>query len=352
VSTPRDLLDRMIRDTLHDPQHLRAFLRQVVPHLAENFDYTQVKAVEREFPRSDWHGREADLPFTIPYRWGDEQLLAIVCLLIEHQSDTDPLMPLRLLFFLVGYWERQWQEWEQSARPRAALRLHPVLPIVLYTAPVSWGSNRTVIDLLGEPEAFHVFAPRWEPLFWNLADRTPEQLLESQEDWLHALAVIRAQDEEGPRFQDIYGQAYVRIRSLGEQNLVRWDQLARMIYHWGHHCRPESEREALRTIAEASQTNPARRREIQQMGQTIAEALRTEGLNQGRAEGLNQGRTEGRTEGQIIGARTILRTLLEEKFGTLPDELLHRMETATDLSRLQHATRQAVRLEKLEDLQL
>jgi hypothetical protein len=331
VSTPRDLLDRMIRDTLRYPEHLHTFLRQVVPHLAEGFDYRQVTPVGREFFRSDWHGREADLPFTIPYRWGDTEVLALVFLLIEHQSDTDPLMPLRLLFFLTGYWERQWAEWEQlKQRPRPPLRLHPVLPIVLYTGPVPWGSNRTLDQLLGEPQAFHAFAPRWEPLFWNLADRTPEQLLDSHEDWLQPMAAIRAQDEEGPRFLDICERAYVHLRSLGEQDRVRWDQLTRMIRYWGVHCRPNSEQQALHEVAEASQTDSARRREIQQMGQTIAEAMEARGA--------------------IKESRNNLRALLESKFGTLPEPLIQQLDGTDDLAKLRAAFQRALSIDKLDDL--
>ena len=59
-----------------------------------------------------------------------------------------------------------------------------MLPLVLYTGTTPWGSNRTLADLLGEPAAFHAFAPSWQPLFWNLADQTAEGLLASGEEWL------------------------------------------------------------------------------------------------------------------------------------------------------------------------
>jgi len=105
-------------------------------------------------------------------------------------------MPLRLLLFAVLYWERQWQEWRESAQPRPVLQLSPVLPIVLYTGAAPWGSTRTLVELLGAPVAFHTFAPRWEPLIWNLADHPREELLASANAWLQALAVMRAADAE------------------------------------------------------------------------------------------------------------------------------------------------------------
>ncbi len=101
-------------------------------------------------------------------------------------------MPLRTFGTTAALWDRQWCEWTRLPLPRPPLRLCPVLPLVLYTGGVPWGSNRTLADLLGEPAALHSFAPRWEPLFWNLADLTAQQLLDSGERVLQVLSVVRA----------------------------------------------------------------------------------------------------------------------------------------------------------------
>jgi hypothetical protein len=106
----------------------------------------------------------------IPYRVGDASVPALVVVLLEHQSDTDPMMPLRLLYFAVTYWDRQWRAWEEAPPPRPPFRLNPVLPVVVYTGATPWGSNRTLADLLGEPQAFHAYAPAWQPLFWKQID--------------------------------------------------------------------------------------------------------------------------------------------------------------------------------------
>src|SRR2546421_642360 len=104
---PRDLADRVIRESLHHPANLRAFLRQAVPALADGFDCERSRLLDREFPLDDWRRREADLPFEIPYHIGHEDLWALVYVLLEHQSAEDPAMPLRLLYFVVLYWERR-----------------------------------------------------------------------------------------------------------------------------------------------------------------------------------------------------------------------------------------------------
>lgn len=147
-----------------------------MPDLADGFDCDRARLVDREIVLPDWRRREADLPFEIPYRAGAEEIPALVYVLVEHQSDTDPVLPLRMLFYAVAFWEKQWGAWEKAARPKPPLRLYPVLPIVLYTGSVPWGSNRTLAEMLSEPAAFHAFAPSWQPLFWNLSERTPQAL--------------------------------------------------------------------------------------------------------------------------------------------------------------------------------
>src|SRR6059058_5544719 len=94
---PRDLTDRVIRQALRHPANLRAFLHQAVPDLADGFDCERARLLDREFPLDDWRRREADLPFEIPYRTDSGEVPALVCVLIEHQSDSDTVVPLRLL---------------------------------------------------------------------------------------------------------------------------------------------------------------------------------------------------------------------------------------------------------------
>jgi hypothetical protein len=106
---PRNLPDRVIREAMLHPANLRAFLHQAVPELADGFDCERSRLLHREFPMDDWRHREADLPFEVPYRVGEEEVWALVYVLIEHQSAEDPVMPLRLLYSVVLYWERQWR---------------------------------------------------------------------------------------------------------------------------------------------------------------------------------------------------------------------------------------------------
>ena len=130
--------------------------------------------------------------FRIPYKTPTDTVPVFVCVLLEHQSRQDPLMPLRTLVYAVLYWERQWKSWEALPVPRSPLRLTPVVPIVFHTGKKAWRKYRKFAELLGGPEVFRKYAPSWRPLFLDLAGKTPAELLEAAGEWLSALALVRA----------------------------------------------------------------------------------------------------------------------------------------------------------------
>ena len=323
----RDLPDKAMRQSLQHPEHLRTFLLQAVPQLAAGFDCTRARLLDREFPLDDWRHREADLPFEIPYRLGDQDVWALVVLLLEHQSDTDPLMPLRLLYFAVIYWDKQWHDWEQLPKPRPPLRLRPVLPIVLYTAPRVWGSNRTLVDLLGEPEAFHSFAPAWEPLFWNLSDQSPEALLQSGLEWLQTLAVVRAQDAEPAVFQEVFVEALRQLQALHGRDPVRWYDLMRIVLTWALWRRPLAERQTLLAAAQASDADVVRQREMQEMNNKLGPTLAEVAWAKGEAQGEAQGKTKE--------AFNFLMRLGRKRFGEPDEATRSALQGTTDVERLE-----------------
>ena len=109
---PRDFADQAIREQLQNPANLRELLHEVLGELADGFVCEEREIVPRDFPLEDWRHRESDLLFRIPYKTPAETVPVFVCVLVEHQSRHDPLMPLRTLVYAVLYWEREWKTWE------------------------------------------------------------------------------------------------------------------------------------------------------------------------------------------------------------------------------------------------
>ncbi len=339
-----DFADRSIREQLQHPENLRDLLADALPDLVAGFDFSRVECLPRDFLLEDWRGRESDLLFRIPYRTADGEQWVLVCVLIEHQSSADPRMPLRMLLYTVLFWEREWKAWEDRKPPRPDFRLTPVVPIVFHTGQRPWSSPRVLAELLGGPDVFRRFAPQYQPLFWDLAERDPEELVRQAAAWLQALAVVRAQDADAATFRRLMYEVERRWNDLSIRDRLRWRELMRFILAWAQHRRPPEEFDAVVADAVAAQAGAAQQREIETMKQTMAEWFH----EKGRAEGL----AEGRAEGALITGREMLRTFLEHRFGPLPEDLCRRIDSITDLERLKACAYQVHTLGSLDELRL
>jgi hypothetical protein len=339
-----DFPDRAVRRLLQEPDNLRDLLGEVVPALVGGFDCKRAELQPPVFSLDDWRHRESDLLYLIPYRSGPRRRKVLVCVLVEHQSAPDPRMPLRVLLYTTLFWERQWKAWEDRQPPRPPLRLTPVLPIVFHTGPRPWNAARSLAELINAPEGLRAFVPAYQPLFWDLAEQSPEALLASAAEWLQALAVMRAAGEDQEEFARVMGLAAQHLRGLAGTDPVRWHGLLWFILAWALHRRPREEHLTLIELARAAQMEGPQQGEVRAMGQTIAEALRE--------EGKKEGKKEGRHEGELHRARVLLVGLLRHRFGRVPKALRQQIETMTDLKRLEEDLYRAAEVPSLDALQL
>jgi hypothetical protein len=109
---------------------------------------------------------------------------------------------------------------------------------------------------------------------------------------------------------------------------------------WALWRRPRQEGQTLLAAALATQANVERQKEIKLMGQTIGEAIWEEGW------------LKGHSEGELKVARRMLRQLLTDRFGEVPEAVVQRIESATDVDRLTAAALRVSRIDNPEDLQL
>jgi hypothetical protein len=63
--------------------------------------------------------------------------------LIEHQSEPDALMSMRLLEYFVQIIKAQMGAWASTHASFAGFRVQPVLPVVLYTGTQCWDAGPT-----------------------------------------------------------------------------------------------------------------------------------------------------------------------------------------------------------------
>jgi Putative transposase, YhgA-like len=339
----RDFPDRAIRRLLMDPHNLRDLISDVAGELAAALDFDRTEVLDRAFLLEDWRRRESDLLFRVPFRTLEAAPPALVCVLVEHQSSPDLTMPLRMLLYAVLYWERQWKAWEEDHPRGRRLELTPVLPVVFHTGLEPWRTHRELAELFVGPPHLRPVAPHWPLLFWEMTEHPTASLLGSSSAWLRSLAVIRAEEEDPPTFESVFAEVLRRLESLGGSEEMRRKDLLWFVLSWALRRRPEMEKERIAAVAKVSQTDRVRQEEAETMAKSL-------GLTWEQAEEIRV--AESAKQSQLRTRKEDLRALLEKRFGTLPDAVLQRIETATDAVRLKDGILQALEIDAPDELDL
>lgn len=288
----RDFVDRALREQLQQPEILAEFLREAAPVFAADLLFEQMRPAPQEFLVGNFRQRAPDILVEVPFRTTGAP--ALVCVLVEHQSRTERLIPIKLHLYQAKYWEWQWRTWETLPTPREAFRITPVFPVVLHTGPRPWGSARHLRELAAPPELFHRFVTNIEPVFWDLAEHPIPQLLQANAPFLQMLTILKADGQEFAAAIEIFTAVFRRLDELHDTRSTRWADAVKFLMGWAHHKRPTHERKQWHESACNMQATAERRREIEHMGETIAQAI----YKEGRQEGLTVGRQEGLTEGR------------------------------------------------------
>jgi hypothetical protein len=214
--------------------------------------------------------------------------------------------------------------------------LSPIVPIIFHTGTQPWATHRTLATLIEGPEEFARFAPNWEPLFWDVAERSPEELLETTSELLTTLAVVRAEEADEATFRAVFARVLSRLEALSERERVRWHDLLWFVLSWAMRRRPGDEQADLLRSARGSQADVARQEEIEKMAKAIGQSWEEELLERGRVETLREN----------------LLWNLEQRFGTLSEGVVARIRSTQAVDRLRAAFRQSLDVTSPEELEL
>lgn len=304
MSSPAGPHDAVFRRVLGEPANAASQLRAVLPAgLVDQLELGRLRRVPGSFVDTRLQWRHSDLLFTAPLAGRD----AFVYVLVEHQSGTDPLMPFRMLRYVVRIWDHY------LAEHPAAVRLPAVIPLVVHHSRRRWSCPTEVADLLDlDRETADVardYLPRLRFMLDDLA------CLDEQ--------ALRARPVTPP----------VRLTLLLLKIAAGNARLAADLRRWAEDLRAVVERPggmddfvALVTYIENVGEAPAEELHdlFTQLGPraeeayvTTAEMLRAEGEARGRAEGEARGRAEALV--QLLGL----------KFGPLPAAALEVVRAAS-----------------------
>lgn len=307
---PRDLRnphDALFRRTFSQVEYAAAELRAVLPReLVERLDLATLTLEPGSYIDHELASSESDLLFSAVFGRGK----GFVYLLFEHQSSVDELMALRLLKYVVRILDRHVLGLGGGA---AALPLPIVIPIVLHHSATGWHASTRLEALfdssLMAEAAVAIHVPRFEFVLDDISHLTDDDLVGRALGILPTLALWALRDARHP------GRV---AHSLG-----RWARMLRDL------VRVEGGAEALVTIFRYLSV--------------VAEELTPETIHASLADAAPEVReilmttlaerwkAEGRIEGKAEGARLVLLSLLELKFGAVDDAERRQIEGATDL---------------------
>ena len=287
---------------LGQPGNAASQLRAVLPAaLVARMDLDRLEPVPGSFVDSSLRWRHTDLLFTAPLDGRN----AFVYVLIEHQSSDDPLMPFRMLRYVVRIWDRHLEQQPKSTR------LPAVIPLVVYhqhegrrlSSPTDLTNlidlDSTTVDTVRE------YLPRFRFLLDDLAAIDEQTLRTRPVTPLVRLTLVLLKTATGNTELD------TDLQEWADDLLAIWHgpggyenflTLVTYIQRVG-----ETPTEALYKLFE-------------HLGPDVKEAYVTT-ADMLRAEGEAKGRTEGRTEALV--------QLLALKFGPLDPTVLDTVHTAT-----------------------
>jgi Putative transposase, YhgA-like len=318
---------------LHHPANTRDLLSLTGTAFVPEMAFERMTVDPTTYITSDYRHVASDLVLRVPLR-GRPRRRVIVYLLIEHQSEPDPLMLLRVMDYLAQIWKGQVRAWRQRHGTEAGVRLQPILPVVLYTGTRTWPGLGGLADVVELGERFEALTPFPRPLFVNLPELAPAQLESAGGYFGWVLELLQQRHARTEEFRRLLQRVVEHLETMPEPERLRWLELLSYIQAMVYHVRVEPERPGLRDLIVASVRTDPKRQEVTTLTRTIAEALRD----------------EGRQEGAISALQRALLRQLRSRFGKVPKATERLITTTRDIAQLEAWSDRFATATSLEDV--
>jgi hypothetical protein len=298
-------------------------------------DFQQLEIEHTTFIQRDYRHLESDIVLKAPLRatagldWHGTLLLYI---LIEHQSEPDDYMVLRVLDYVNAIFRWQQRSWLQTHSSLASFRFQPVLPLVFYTGSRSWKSLRPLTDFMDNGHLFTKITPHLEPLFLSLPALSVRQLQAHGGYFGALLRLVQHRRAKAPAFRGLLTTVVRHLEGLADEDRQRWLELVSYIHALVYHEREQPEHTDLHERVAASVQTVPHRQEARTMGQTIAEWFKEEAARDER--------------------RKLLLLWLRERFGELPEGVVATIQATMDMAQLEEWVKRSAKAKRLKDLNI
>lgn len=135
--------DKLFRASMSHPEVARDFLQEhLTPEILSKIDLSKIAICPGTFVDEDLKLSESDVLFECMVE-GEKGFIYI---LAEHQSTQDPLMPFRLLKYMVKIWDY----FQADRKKKNALPFPVIFPLVFYTGSGLYKGPRAIWELCGK----------------------------------------------------------------------------------------------------------------------------------------------------------------------------------------------------------
>lgn len=321
--------DTLFKRAFSVPEHASGELRSVLPEsITAALDLSRLELVAGSFVDAEMAERHTDLLFRAPIAGSTK--FGYIYFLLEHQSEPDAFMPLRVLEYMV----RVWDAIRRSEPERT--RLPPVVTIVVHNGARSWEAPRSMhelVELLEEHPELAPFVPSFELLIDDLAAEDDEALSRRPLAPFPKVALWLLRDtrdvETFLAHLVAWGAELERLARESHQEDI--DVVVRYILRVAGETPYEVVQQRIAQVAPAMEDPMA----------TAAEQLVQKGIEKGIERGIEKGIEKG--------TRATLVRLLRARFGPLSTELEQRIEDA-DTDELDRALDQVLTARRAEDV--
>lgn len=323
VDLVRNFLENGMKLLLLEGLNLRELLTLGRSPFTADLDYRILQYDPTVYVQRDYRHIESDMVLRVPLRRARRRsrLVLWLYILIEHQSEPDRFMLLRLLDYDIAIYKAQVREWLRTHSSLAGLQLMPVLPVVLYTGLDAWPAVGRFASLLAGGDRFADLAPQLEPLFVPVRDLSAAQLAAGGA-FGQVMRLLRARRAPLAEFRGVLESVVAALEGLPARQRARWQLLMSYLHAMMYHERNPQKHAELQDHIERAVRSERHRHEVNVMGKTIADMF------------IEQGREQGRKQGELLAKRSTLLNLLHLRFPNLPTATSAVVEACEDVAQL------------------
>jgi Putative transposase, YhgA-like len=288
MTTPHDAL---VRSAFEAPAHAAALLYELVPlAVRKAIAWETLESASGSFVDAEFTYHHSDLVFRAQQAADASEH---VYFLLEHQSSSHPMMPLRGLTYQNKIWNR-------VVKDHHGRWLPPVIVVLVSQVPGGWRAARAFEQLL-DPALMAIFelaalVPRFSMIVADLMQLSNEELAARTLPAFPKLALWLLRDaRDSRRLLDSFMFWRPWMLQLGRSR-ARLDSLTLLIRYMFQVVDP-AHLDELR--AKIRMLGPR----IERVAMSIADYFREEGLKQGQKQGLKRGQKQGLKRGQKQGLK-------------------------------------------------